>query len=684
MDLRPGTNFAGFTIRRLLGRGGMGAVYLAGHPRLDRLIALKVLNEVLAADPPARNAFDREAQLAARLEHPNIVGVYDRSHPQDPALWLSMRFIEGGDVTTLLSGTVNGLELPRAVALITDAAHALDYAHAQGVLHRDVKPANLLIDHDLRSGERAVLTDFGIARTMDDTATLTGVAATLAYAAPERFSRKPADHRADIYSLGATLYQLVTGEPPFPRRDQAAVIAAHLLEEPPSVRIRRPELPAGIDEVIATALAKRPEDRYQTCGALAAAIERAAAADRPPTAPQPVETVSTVKAAPAPQDRTVEPMPVGQSTIIGTPPAVGDPMPTESPSPSPAPTTGPAKIGRRKRVAVVLVAVLVVAASALTLSEVLRNRSDSSATPSSATGGAPSIALEKSPRAIAVDPGTHAVFVTNDDHTISALDPVTGQSKTTATLDGTRNTMAIDTASHTIFAGGTNGSDPIVEVIDPDTLASTATIKIGPDKPGAFNFPSGLLADPTTHTVYAYESFDGWLAVIDPAARTQRTDARGSFEFAIDTGTHKLVGINIASHSAYTIDPVSGSAADETAVKDCCSGAVAFDPETRMLYATDTQNSQIIVIDLANRKVAATISTPQLGSIGTSIAIDLAARNLFVSGGIDKSIVVIDLTQNAVSRSIDVADTPTAMAVDSSTHTLYSISAAQTLTILHP
>ncbi|MFC9897494.1 protein kinase [Nocardia sp. NPDC127579] len=297
MVLQAGTQFAGFTIERRLGSGGMGTVYLAGHPRLQRQVALKVLANAFLADPKARSAFDREATVAAGLDHPNIVPVYDRSEAEDPALWLTMRYIDGGDAAKLLDRHPDGLDADRAVRLLTGAAHALDYAHEQGVLHRDVKPANLLIENSPMHGERAVLTDFGIARTLDDTVTLSGIAATFAYAAPERFTDGPTDHRADVYSLGCTLFQLLTGRTPFPRKDQAAVIGAHLGAPPPAPRDRRPDLPAELDTVIATALAKSPEDRYPNCTALAEAAAHALhSAARAHAAAAPTETGTPQKA----------------------------------------------------------------------------------------------------------------------------------------------------------------------------------------------------------------------------------------------------------------------------------------------------------------------------------------------------------------------------------------------------
>ncbi|WP_157978598.1 MULTISPECIES: serine/threonine-protein kinase [Nocardia] len=274
MQLQVGANFAGYVIERCLGTGGMGSVYLARHPRLERSVALKLMTDGFNADPKVRAAFDREVSVAARLDHPNIVAVYDRSGPEDDALWLTMRYIAGGDAGELLEASPRGLAPEHAVRIVGDAAEALDFAHDQGVVHRDVKPANLMVEYGPRDEIRALLTDFGIARTRDDTVTMSSISASFAYAAPERFSNL-ADHRSDIYSLGCTLYHLLTGTYPFPRDDQAAVIAAHLTARPPSPRALRPDLPAEFDAVIATALAKKPHRRYPSCGALAEAAHDA-------------------------------------------------------------------------------------------------------------------------------------------------------------------------------------------------------------------------------------------------------------------------------------------------------------------------------------------------------------------------------------------------------------------------
>ncbi|MGX1810852.1 serine/threonine-protein kinase [Nocardia sp. NPDC055321] len=267
--------FEGYLIRERLGAGGMGVVYRARHPRLKRDVALKVLHEQWAHDPGTRAAFDREAALVSQLEHPNIVQVYDRSAPEEEALWLSMRHITGGDVAALLKLAPNGLPVEQVVALVTDSAHALDHAHAVGILHRDVKPANLLVENDPRHGQKAVLTDFGIARAADSATTATSIAMSLPYAAPERFTAGPVDHRADIYSLGCTMFQLFIGQVPFPRNAPIEYMTAHLTAAIPSLRTRRPDLPAFLDTVIATVLAKDPAERYSSCQELVSDLLRA-------------------------------------------------------------------------------------------------------------------------------------------------------------------------------------------------------------------------------------------------------------------------------------------------------------------------------------------------------------------------------------------------------------------------
>jgi len=225
MSLRPGEVFAGYTIERELGSGGMGAVYLARHPRLPRFDALKLLRSELCDDPSFVGRFEREADTVAQLDHPNIVPVYDRGSA-DGQLWISMRFIDGTNAERALADYPDGMPPERAVRIVARVASALDYAHRHQLLHRDVKPANILLaagPEDEDESERVFLSDFGVAKAIgaaaDRIASLTStgsVVATLDYASPEQIKGQPLDHRADIYALGCVLYKLLTGSVPFP------------------------------------------------------------------------------------------------------------------------------------------------------------------------------------------------------------------------------------------------------------------------------------------------------------------------------------------------------------------------------------------------------------------------------------------------------------------------------------
>ncbi|WP_067901063.1 serine/threonine-protein kinase [Nocardia vaccinii] len=283
-EIRSGATISGYRIERKLGAGAMGTVYLAEHPRLPRRDALKVLAAERGANPEFRARFIREAELAGRLDHPNIVPIYDYGADGE-TLWIAMRFVSGYDAATLLARWPHGLPPERAVGIVAAAAAGLDQAHRAGLLHRDVKPANIMIEPGGGGRDRALITDFGIARTaaeLDPVATTGGsVAATLAYAAPEQIRGEWIDQRVDVYGLGCTLYQLLTGTVPFPRDSAGAMMHAQLTAPPPRPSRAGRGVPGVLDAVIARAMAKNPGERYGSCGELAAA-SIAALQSKPP------------------------------------------------------------------------------------------------------------------------------------------------------------------------------------------------------------------------------------------------------------------------------------------------------------------------------------------------------------------------------------------------------------------
>ncbi|PPJ31629.1 hypothetical protein C5E45_27365 [Nocardia nova] len=285
MDSSHGGTLAGYAIEGVLGQGGMGTVYRARHPRLPRSVALKLLNADVSTDPELRARFEREANVVAHLDHPGIVGIHDRGL-ENGQPWFAMQYIEGTDASRLDPRTVS---VERAVRIVGEVAAALDYAHSHGVLHRDVKPANILLT-TTQAGrvERAVLTDFGIARLMTANTQLTSTGtftATLAYASPEQLSGIAVDHRTDQYSLACTLFALLCGRTPFAANDPGQVVAGHLSRPVPP--LDRPDVPPQLNAVIARAMSKNPAERFASTGEFAAAALRAVSGQAFAYQPQP-------------------------------------------------------------------------------------------------------------------------------------------------------------------------------------------------------------------------------------------------------------------------------------------------------------------------------------------------------------------------------------------------------------
>lgn len=267
MLLAEGSTFAGYTIVRRLGTGGMGEVYLARHPRLPRQDALKILRAEVSADTEYRERFNREANVAASLWHPHIVAIHDRGE-YNGQLWIDMDFVDGTDAGQMLRDIYpSGMPGAEVTEIIAAVAEALDYAHQHRLLHRDVKPANILLAQADGEERRILLADFGIAGWVDDPSGLTATnmtVGTVYYAAPEQLMGHDLDGRADQYALAATAFHLLTGSPPFQHSNPAVVISQHLSAPPPTLGDRQPGM-AELDPVFAKALAKDPMQRYERC-----------------------------------------------------------------------------------------------------------------------------------------------------------------------------------------------------------------------------------------------------------------------------------------------------------------------------------------------------------------------------------------------------------------------------------
>jgi serine/threonine protein kinase len=303
IELSDGDDFAGYRIEQRLGRGGMGVLYLAVERGLERRVALKLIAPEAAADEVFAKRFAEESKIAASIEHPNVVPIYAAGE-EGGVPFIAMRYVAGADLARRLAR--EGKLDPRvAVELIAQIGNGLDAIHAAGLVHRDVKPANVLLSGGNRA-EHAYITDFGVARNVATESGLTQTGrfvGTLDYVAPEQISGGAVDARVDVYALGCLLFKLLTGEVPFPKDGEAARLYAHLNDPPPAPSLYVPEVGMALDDVVIRAMSKNPEDRYPSAGDLGRAAKAALTGERP-TVPE--RTVATGAAA----TKTTQAMPV--------------------------------------------------------------------------------------------------------------------------------------------------------------------------------------------------------------------------------------------------------------------------------------------------------------------------------------------------------------------------------------
>ena len=346
--LEAGSTLAGYRIEGRIGVGGMGVVYRATQLTLDRVVALKVISSEFAGDTTFRHRFVRESRVAAALEHPNVVPIYEAGEAEG-FLYLAMRYVEGEDLRTRVQ-RVGRLDPATASLVISQVAAALDRAHAHGMVHRDVKPGNILLD----AGERVFLTDFGLVKpfgpdegALTQTGTFVG---TLDYVAPEQIQGGAIDARVDIYALGAVLFFALTGEEPYRRDNPMAVLWAHVSEAPPSASALAP-VPPDLDAVITRAMAKDPDERYASAGELAQATEAAVDGRPLPNALPSIAPelgaagTATASAARAPSEAAPAPPPPEPSAVAPPPepaPAPPPPLPGTAPPRTAPPAPLPA------------------------------------------------------------------------------------------------------------------------------------------------------------------------------------------------------------------------------------------------------------------------------------------------------------------------------------------------------
>ncbi|PQM46806.1 Serine/threonine-protein kinase PknD [Mycobacterium talmoniae] len=568
--------FGRYRLRGLLGAGGMGQVFRAYDTELHREVAIKVLPPQASTDPTFEQRFRREARTAAGLDEPHVVPIHD-SGEIDGRLFIAMRLINGTDVATLL--TRHGPMRPdQAVSIVEQAAAALDAAHEAGLVHRDVKPANLLVTPK----NFVYLIDFGIARAPGETKlTSTGAAiGTVAYMAPERFTTGVADKRADVYALACVLHECLTGSTPYPVASVEQQMFAHVNGPPPRPSVIRPGVPPVFDDVVATGMAADPERRYQNAGDLAAAARRAVESTPAPSAPA-VSTPATVST---------------QQSIAGTAAAphhnygaagnfTAEPTalaPTQSAALPPVPR--PTRRSRRRWIITLTGAMILAVAAATAIIFWGNHREDP------AVAVDPTIHVGKSPYGVAVDSTTHTAYVTSyDDGTVSVIDTNNNTVTTTIHVGYEPRGVAVDATTHTAYV--TNRGDSTVSVINTTNNTVTATIDVGTS-------PERVAVEPTTHAAYVTNLNDGTVSVIDTTNNTVTTTirvGRSPTGVAVDATTPTAYVINAGDGTVSVIDTSTN-----TVINTVAAGKqpddVAVDTTTHTAYVTNAGGGTVSVI----------------------------------------------------------------------------------------
>jgi streptogramin lyase len=636
-DQRIGSELGGYRIESLIGRGGMGIVYLAEDVTLGRKVAIKLLAPELAEDDRFRERFLRESRLAASLEHPSIITIYE-ARQVDGSLYLAMRYVEGTDLRALIAEG-GPLPIERALSIVSQVASALDAAHESGLIHRDVKPGNVLIAPASVPGrpDRVYLSDFGLTKRAASDSGMTGTGqfvGTLEYAAPEQFEGKPLDARTDVYSLGCVLYECLTGRPPFQRETEAALVYAHLLAAPPSVTEARPDLPAAIDEVVTRALAKAPADRFASCSELVAAAASALG----------VRVGGSVSAA-----------------ATGTGPSVA----TIGVPSNPRRRTGLIAVGGGILVAGVIVAVVLALASG---GSKKAPPSAASATgdrlaqvdprTNSVTGR---IAIPGDPSAVATGEGS--VWVTSDKGNLSRVDPRT--QKVTATIAIGNRPDALAVGEGAVWVGTRAGTLAKVDVTSNKVVA---TIPLGGVLESVAVGEGAVWAAASDGRVYR---IDPVTAGIDFTARVAPSST-GDIGVAISVGQGGVwvarsyafsdpnsgisqLPITATTEEVFRLSPDTGIVQEslrlvKTAVNGRVGvGAIAVTPSD--LWATDPFQRK--VYRLAPQALTIVDEIPHVGVYPSAIAIE-AGGDLWVASSTDGVLFRIVPTTNEVLRTIPI------------------------------
>ena len=613
-DARVGTELAGYRIEALIGRGGMGVVYRAEDLRLQRKVALKLLPPELSGDESFRERFIRESRLAASLDHQNIIPIYDAGEAEG-VLYIAMRYVEGTDLKTLVQRG-GALEPARALSVLGQVASALDAAHARGLVHRDVKPANILLatEPGSETADHVYLSDFGLTKATGSGTRLTQTGqfvGTIDYVPPEQIQGGEVDGRGDLYSLGCVLYECLTGETPFRRDSEVAVLWAHVQDEMPPVTSRRADLPPGLDAVLGKALAKNPDDRYASCRDLVAAARRE----------------------------------VGISSGTHAVPGLGRPAPLPS----------------RRRLPLVLAAAgatLIVAAVAVIAVLLTRGGSEEGGGKPAAPTTIPvdslssvdvstnafrsTLVVGARPEGIAIGPAEIWV-ATFDDRTVSRVDLAQNAVVKTIGAGGVPTGIAIGEDAVWV----TNSFDGKVTKIDPGRNAIEDTIQVG---------SGGKAIAVGEGSVWVASDLTGELLRIDPATGDVAEPITvGKNPSGVAVGEGSVWVANSGDTAVSRVDPTTGEIVTTVGLRFAPEGIAVG---ASGVWVTNSRDDSVTRIDPATNRPTTTIA---VGDGPTGIAITDSA--VWVTNSIGGTISRIDPATGKVVATIKVGNSPDGIAV---------------------
>lgn len=625
--------FGHYRLTRLLGRGAFGEVYSAVDTVKNRSVALKLIVPHLSGDPTFRARMEREASTAGRLNEPHVVPIHDFGEV-DGQLYVDMRMISGSSLDDVLEreGVLNP---DRAVSIVSQVASALDSAHAEGITHRDVKPANILVT----SNDFACLADFGLATAAHDsklTSSHTTIG-TFAYMAPERIAGEAVDSRVDVYSLACVLYQCLTGKYPYPTEDAIALCAAHLTAPIPKPSQQNPNLPEEFDEVISRGMAKAPQERYQRAGELAEAARQALAGmSEGPAAGAVTHAAALVRGGKG-SDRKIL-------------------------------ATASAKLALATAAVVAVVATVVIVGG---VAIGTRGNTQGQHTNVNDTGHgshslppqiAATIAVGERPEAVAVDIRRQTVYTANyQSGTVSVIDAGKREVTDTVRVGGGPVDIAVDSANSRACVS--NNRDDSVSVIDTATNIVKASIKVGTN-------PWGIGIDGPADRAYVANMWDYTVSVIN--LKTFDIDAtigvgKNPYGVAVDSTGH---AVYVANSSDDTVSVINTESLTLVATVQVPPGprGIAIDPVARTAYITHESEGAVSALDMQTRRVRPPL---RVGGNPYGVAVDQHAREVY-TGNHDSAVIAIDMQSFQVRGVVRIGADTFALAVDPTNHVIYT------------